>query len=182
MNNVFTAKLLQNLQNKKGDKGFTLIELLVVVIIIGVLAAVALPNLLSQVGKARETEIKNAVGTINRAQQAFHFERQAYGANSNVLGVTIQTQYIDAIDAAIALVPPAAAGDPDIATFAPQNAEFANDGTRGYAGSIAFAAGGYESAICQTDVPAVGATAPTVDGIVTAVSPPTCPAGHDLIN
>ena len=40
MNNVFTAKLLQNLRSKKGDKGFTLIELLVVVIIIGVLAAI----------------------------------------------------------------------------------------------------------------------------------------------
>ena len=175
MNNVFTAKLLQNLNNKKGNKGFTLIELLVVVIIIGVLAAVALPNLLSQVGKARETEIKNAVGTINRAQQAFHFERQTFGGNSANLGVTIQTQYIDAIDAAIASVDPLLD-----ASFSPQNAEFANDGTRGYAGNIVFAAGQYESAICQTDVPAVGATFPTVDG--NTATAPTCPAGHDLVN
>ncbi|MGL5836813.1 MAG: type IV pilin-like G/H family protein [Waterburya sp.] len=174
MNNVFTAKLLQSLRNKKGNKGFTLIELLVVVIIIGVLAAVALPNLLSQVGKARETEIKNAVGTINRAQQAYHFERQAFGANSGVLGVTIQTQYIDAVDAAIAI--PA----PTNATFLPQNLEFAADGTRGYGGNIAFAAGQYESAICQSDNPAVGATAPTVDGNVGTA--PTCAAGEDLVN
>ena len=74
MNSIFTAKYLQTLRNKKGNKGFTLIELLVVVIIIGVLAAVALPNLLAQVGKARETEGKTGVGTITRAQQTRHFE------------------------------------------------------------------------------------------------------------
>ena len=75
-----TLKYLSYISNKKqkGEEGFTLIELLVVVIIIGVLAAVALPNLLSQVGKARETEIKNAVGTTLRQEQAYHFEQHDY--------------------------------------------------------------------------------------------------------
>ncbi|MEO0925278.1 MAG: type II secretion system protein [Cyanobacteria bacterium J06643_13] len=177
MNNVFTAKLLQNLRSKKGDKGFTLIELLVVVIIIGVLAAVALPNLLSQVGKARETEIKNAVGTINRAQQAFHFERQNFGANSGVLGVTIQTQYIDNVDGTIDI---ATAGQ---ARFSPANAQFAADGTRAYGGNIAFAAGQYESAICQTNIPAAAISGPpVVDGdLATAIACST-PADEDLVN
>ena len=80
MNNVFTAKLLQTLNNKKGEKGFTLIELLVVVIIIGVLAAVALPNLLGQVGKARESEAKTALGALNRGQQAYHLEASQFYA------------------------------------------------------------------------------------------------------
>ena len=176
MNNLFTAKLLQNLNNKKSEKGFTLIELLVVVIIIGVLAAVALPNLLGQVGKARESEAKTALGALNRAQQAYHFERQTFGGNSGVLGVTIQTQYIDAIDAQIASTDPLLD-----ASFTPQNAQFASDGTRGYAGTIAFQTGNYESAICQTDVPAVGATVPTnVEGDLT--SAPGCAGGHDLVN
>lgn len=84
MNNVFTAKLLQSLRNKKGEKGFTLIELLVVVIIIGVLAAVALPNLLGQVGKARESEAKNIIGALNRAQQSRFVERGSFAGNTVV--------------------------------------------------------------------------------------------------
>lgn len=79
MNNVFTAKLLQSLRNKKGEKGFTLIELLVVVIIIGVLAAVALPNLLGQVAKGRQSEARNVLGTVNRTQQAHRLEFGTFG-------------------------------------------------------------------------------------------------------
>ena len=79
MNSVFAAKLLQNLRNKKGNKGFTLIELLVVVIIIGVLAAVALPNLLGQVAKGRQSEAKNNLGAINRSQQAYRLETASFG-------------------------------------------------------------------------------------------------------
>ena len=98
MNNLFAAKLLQNLRNKKGNKGFTLIELLVVVIIIGVLAAVALPNLLGQVAKGRQAEAKNNLGALNRAQQAYRLEKAVFGGyTANNLASTIQItgQYYD---------------------------------------------------------------------------------------
>ena len=81
MNNTFKANLIKTLANKKGNKGFTLIELLVVVIIIGVLAAIALPNLLGQVGKARESEAKSTLGAMNRAQQAFFAEKSRFAGS-----------------------------------------------------------------------------------------------------
>ena len=172
MNNVFTAKLLQNLNNKKGNKGFTLIELLVVVIIIGVLAAVALPNLLAQVGKARETEGKNAIGTINRGQQAYHFEAATFSpaitnsqleAVTNPLGVAIKSAYYNISTGSGTVTPATSTAAATLATDGTSAKSLAiasakggtNDakknGIRGYSGGISFdsTTGLYSTALCQ---------------------------------
>ena len=161
MNSIFTAKLLQNLRNKKANKGFTLIELLVVVIIIGVLAAVALPNLLSQVGKARESEAKTAVGSVNRAQQAFHFERQAFAPGgtdiedaSNALAVVVNPDFYS-----FAIT---ANGNADAQVIAsPEDGD--NDGVRGYGGEITFATGNYNTILCQTNAVNTNITVANLD-------------------
>lgn len=205
MNSIFTAKLLQNLRNKKANKGFTLIELLVVVIIIGVLAAVALPNLLAQVGKARESEGKTGVGTITRAQQTRHFETGLFededdpgfeALDTNNLSITVDSEYFDfTSDAAndgdttttngqlvvsTAVAPAGVA--PDTRT-AQQIAEA--NGTRAFRSRMDFAAGNYASIMCQSN--AVGDTvaavnAPTFDGTTGAITADaTCGTGSTEI-
>ena len=156
MNNLFAAKYLQHLNKKKastGEKGFTLIELLVVVIIVGVLAAVALPNLLGQVGKARETEAKNAVGTLNRSQQAFHFDAKTF-VNTAVNNASFQTIAnpfgVSLISEVFTYnVPAGNASTSSLMTATPVTAN--DDGVRGFAGQVnyATASGTYGMGVCQ---------------------------------
>jgi len=90
MKSEFKTKLIQHMLNKKnGEKGFTLIELLVVIIIIGILAAIALPSFLNQASKARQSEAKTYVGSMNRSQQAYYLEKQQFAPNLQSLAVGI---------------------------------------------------------------------------------------------
>lgn len=83
------VKLLQYLNQKKQDEGFTLIEMLVVIIIIGILSAIAMPSFLSQSAKSRQSEAKINVGALNRAQQAYYFEKLTFTETINDLSLGI---------------------------------------------------------------------------------------------
>jgi prepilin-type N-terminal cleavage/methylation domain-containing protein len=93
MKTELKAKFLQHLVGKKkDDQGFTLIELLVVIIIIGILSAIALPSFLNQAKKARQSEAKTYVGSLNRGQQAFYTENDSFTSSIDAMGVGIATQ------------------------------------------------------------------------------------------
>jgi len=92
MKTELKAKFLQHiLAKKKGDEGFTLIELLVVIIIIGILSAIALPSFLNQAAKAKQSEAKTYVGSVNRAQQSFRIENTSFAGTIDELQIGIPT-------------------------------------------------------------------------------------------
>jgi type IV pilus assembly protein PilA len=83
------VKLLQHLNKKKADEGFTLVELLVVVIIIGILAAIALPSFLNQATAAKQSEGRQNISALTRAQQNWRGSNSSFADNFDKLAIGV---------------------------------------------------------------------------------------------
>jgi type IV pilus assembly protein PilA len=92
MKTEFKAKFLQHINKRRQDQGFTLIELLVVIIIIGILSAIALPSFLSQANKAKQTEAKQYISSLNKGMQAYYAENTKFTTDVTVLGLGLKTE------------------------------------------------------------------------------------------
>lgn len=169
MKTLFTAKYLQHLTKKNKDGGFTLIELLVVIIIVGVLAAIALPSFLNQIGKARGSEAKATLGTINRAQQAYRLENSNFASEVSYLDskVTAKFYTYDVVTSN--------------ATYAEHSAEgqgATEADLKNYASAVAQSADGntFNQVVCETDD-----NDAAVPNIVEAAAP-VCPGASKPID
>ncbi|MGL4618730.1 MAG: type IV pilin-like G/H family protein [Chroococcidiopsis sp.] len=69
------------------SKGFTLIELLVVIIIIGVLSAIALPSFLGATARAKQSEAKTTISSVNAAQSAYRSENSSFATDMDSLAL-----------------------------------------------------------------------------------------------
>lgn len=65
---------------RKTQEGFTIIELLVVIVIIGILVALALPNLFSAQARGRDTDRKNEVKNLQQKLETYFNDNGNYPA------------------------------------------------------------------------------------------------------
>ena len=63
---------------KRDSKGFTLIELLIVVAIIGIIAAIAIPNLLNAIDRGKQKRTMADIRSIGTAVESYAVDNNVY--------------------------------------------------------------------------------------------------------
>lgn len=95
---IVALYITSTLKKQKNCEGFTLIELLVVLFLVSILSALALPNMLAQTGKARETEAKSNLSSLGTSQQVYFFEKGKFADSMSKLNVPFQTNYYNFLE------------------------------------------------------------------------------------
>ena len=181
MKSELKAKFIQHLIKKRENEGFTLIELLVVIIIIGILSAIALPSFLNQANRARESEAKQYVGSMNRAQQAFYLDEVDFTSEMSDLGLGLATE---TTNYDYAFLGATTTEDSSVTNQGQPTRGGANAPIRAYIGGVSAHVQGAAGEATTTGVLCEAITPPVAAGpdgtqpaLFTSTAAPTCPTG-----
>src|SRR5438876_9253063 len=72
---------------QRRQRGFTLIELLVVVAIVGIIAAIAIPNLLNAVDRSKQKRSMADMRTIGTALEAYATDQNFYPVSPTQIAI-----------------------------------------------------------------------------------------------
>jgi len=86
---------------KRDSRGFTLIELLIVVAIIGIIAAIAIPNLLNAIDRGKQKRTMADMRSIGTAVESYAVDNNVYPVAATVATLTglVQPIYIKTMPA-----------------------------------------------------------------------------------
>jgi len=79
---------------RRGPPGFTLIELLIVIAIIGLIAAIAIPNLMSALNKARQARTIADMKAIGSALETYAVDNNLYPKGLGNANAQVVSQFL----------------------------------------------------------------------------------------
>lgn len=179
------SKFIQYLNYKSKAQGFTLIELLTVIVITGILAAIALPNFLNQDVKAKQTEAKQNIGLVNKAQNSYRAENSTFANSFNLLAIGSVSDNVSPGNGTTTYYRYTLYGSNEAATVTVSPTIDA--ALKGYSGAVTrFKNPSNQSVtatvLCEMKSPGVVAIEPTANGGNTGAAPDCITADHNKLS